>query len=142
MAQENVEIVRGGYEAFARGDTEGVLEIMDPEVEWAPALAPLLGVEPVRGKDALRKFLTEDLASGFDDFEARAESIEDLGGDSVLVHTQFAARGRASGVPVSLEAFSLITLRNGKTISYRDYETRAAALEAAGRADYPSTRPR
>jgi uncharacterized protein len=131
MSEENVEIVRGGYEAFARGDIEGVLEIMDPEVEWAPALAPLLGVEPVRGKDALRKFLVEDLASGFEDFEARAESIEDLG-DSVLVHTQFAARGRASGVPVSLEAYSLIILRDGKTVSYRDYETRAEALEAAG----------
>jgi ketosteroid isomerase-like protein len=131
MSQENVEIVRGGYEAFARGDVEGVLEIMDPDVVWAPALAPLLGVEPVRGKDALRKFLTEDLVSGFEDFEARAESIEDLG-DSVLVHTQFAARGRASGVPVSLEAFSLIVLRDGKTVSYRDYETKAAALEAAG----------
>jgi ketosteroid isomerase-like protein len=134
MSQENVEIVRGGYEAFAGGDIEGVLEIMDPEVEWAPALAPLLGVEPVRGKDALRKFLTEDLASGFEDFEARAESIEDLG-NAVLVHTNFAARGRASGVPVSLEAFSLIVLRDGKTISYRDYETKAEALEAAGRVD-------
>jgi uncharacterized protein len=130
MSQENVEIVRSGYEAFARGDIEEVLEIMDPDVEWAPALAPLLGVEPVRGKEALKKFLTEDLVSGFEDFEARAESIEDLG-DSVLVHTQFAARGRASGVPVSLEAFSLITLRDGKTITYRDYETKAAALEAA-----------
>jgi uncharacterized protein len=131
MSQENVEIVRGGYEAFAQGDVERVLEIMDPEVEWAPALAPLLGVEPVRGKDALRKFLIEDLAAGFEDFEARAESIEDLG-DSVLVHTRFAARGRASGVPVSLEAFSLIVLRDGKTVTYRDYETKSEALEAAG----------
>ena len=134
MSQESVEIVRRGYEAFANGDIEGVLEIMDPDVEWAPALAPLLGVKPVRGKDALRTFLIEDIASGFDDFEATPRSIEDLG-DSVLVHTHFAARGRASGVPVSLEAFSLIRLRDGKTVSYRDYETKAAALQAAGRAD-------
>jgi uncharacterized protein len=131
MSQENLEIVRSGYEAFARGDIEGVLEIMDPEVEWAPALAPLLGVGPVRGKEALRRFLTEDIPSGFDDFESRPLSIEDLG-DSVLVNTHFVGRGRASGVPVSLEAFSLITLRDGKTVSYRDFETRAAALDAAG----------
>jgi ketosteroid isomerase-like protein len=131
MSQENVEIVRRGYEAFARGDIEGVLEIMDPDVEWAAAIAPLLGVEPVRGKDELRRFLTRDLPEGFDGFEARALSIEDLG-DAVLVHTRFFARGRASGVPVSLEAFSLVTLRNGKTVSYRDYETKAEALEAAG----------
>jgi uncharacterized protein len=131
MSQENVEIVRSGYEAFARGDIEGVLEIMDPEVDWAPALGPLLGVGPVRGREALRRFLTEDIPSGFDDFESRPLSIEDLG-DSVLVHTHFVGRGRASGVPTSLEAFSLITLRDGKTVSYRDFETRAAALEAAG----------
>jgi uncharacterized protein len=131
MSQENVEIVRSGYEAFARGDIEGVLGIMDPEVDWAPALGPLLGVGPVRGREALSRFLTEDIPSGFDDFESRPLSIEDLG-DSVLVHTRFVGRGRASGVPVSLEAFSLITLRDGKTVSYRDFETRAAALEAAG----------
>ena len=77
MSRENLEIVRSGYEAFARGDIEGVLEIMDPEVEWAPALAPLLGVGPVRGKEALRRFLTEDIPSGFDDFESRPLSIED-----------------------------------------------------------------
>ena len=131
MSEENVEIVRSGYEAFARGDVEGVLEIMDPEVEWDPALGPLLGVGPVWGKEALRRFLTEDIPAGFDDFESRPLSIEDLG-DSVLVHTHLLGRGRASGVPVSLEAFSLITLRDKKTVSYRDFETRAAALEAAG----------
>src|SRR6476661_4805426 len=67
MSQKNVEIVRSGYEAFARGDIEGVLEIMDPEVDWDPALGPLLGVGPVRGKEALRRFLTEDIPAGFDD---------------------------------------------------------------------------
>jgi ketosteroid isomerase-like protein len=104
---------------------------MDDGIEWDPALAPLLGVEPMRGKDALRSFLIDDLAAGFDDFEARPKSIEDLG-DFVLVHIHYAGRGRASGAPVALEAFCLVTLRDGKTLSYRDYETKEAALEAAG----------
>ena len=131
MSQENVEIVRRAYEAFARGDLDGVLEAMHPDVKWAPAIAPLLGVEPVRGKDALRRFFTQQLPEGFDDFEATPSSIEDLG-DTVLVNVRYFGRGRASGVPVSLEAFSLITLSGGKTVTLRDYETRVAALEAAG----------
>jgi ketosteroid isomerase-like protein len=131
MSQENVEIVRRGYEAFARGDVDGVLDVMDPDIEWAPAIAPLLGVEPVRGKDALRRFLTHDLAEGFDDFEAKPLLIEDLG-DKVLVNISYSARGRASGVPVSLEIFSLLSLRAGKTVSFRDYATKDEALEAAG----------
>jgi ketosteroid isomerase-like protein len=100
-------------------------------VEWAPAIAPLLGVEPVHGTDALRRFFVQELPEGFDDFEATPLSIEDLG-DAVLVNVRYFGRGRASGVPVSLEAFSLITLSGGKTVTLRDYETRAAALEAAG----------
>ena len=131
MSEENVEIVRRAYEAYARGDLDAVLEAMDPDVEWAPAIAPLLGVEPVRGKDALRRFLTQQLAEGFDDFEATPSSIEDLG-DAVLVNVRYFGRGRTSGIPVSLEAFSLITLSGGKTVTLRDYETRVAALEAAG----------
>src|SRR5215212_9534275 len=31
MSQENVEQVREAYEAFARGDLDGVLDSMDPE---------------------------------------------------------------------------------------------------------------
>jgi ketosteroid isomerase-like protein len=131
MSQKNVEIVRGAYEAFARGDLDQVLEIMDPGVEWVPAIAPILGVEPVRGKDALLRFFTQDLPEGFDDFEANHLSLEDLG-NAVLVHIRYSGRGPASGVPVSLEAFSLITLRDGKTVALRDYETKAEALEAAG----------
>jgi ketosteroid isomerase-like protein len=131
MSQENVELVRRGYEAFARGKFEGVLEIVDPGVEWTPAIAPMLGVEPIRGTGGLRRFFTEDLPVGFDDFEAKPLSIEDLG-DAVLVHARYAGRGRASGVPVSLETFALITFRDGKVATFRDYETKAEALEAAG----------
>ena len=131
MSQENVEIVRRGFEAFARDDLDGVLEFMDPDVEWAPAIAPLLGVEPVRGKDALRRFFIRDLVEGFDDFEAKPLSIDDLG-DNVLVNIGYFGRGRASGVPVSLETFALIVVRGGKVVSLRDYDTKADALKAAG----------
>ncbi len=131
MSEENVEILRRGFEAFARGDIDALLQDADPDIEWAPAIAPMLGLEPVRGKEALRRFFTEDLVEGFDDFEARPLSIEDLG-DKVLVNISYFARGRASGVPVSLETFALFVMRDGMTVSFRDYDTRAEALEAAG----------
>ena len=34
MSQENVELVRGIYDAVARRDSESVLALYDPEVEW------------------------------------------------------------------------------------------------------------
>ena len=33
----NVEIVKGVYEAFGRGDIATVLGAMDPAIEWRPA---------------------------------------------------------------------------------------------------------
>jgi uncharacterized protein len=33
----NVEIVRGMYEGFARGDVDAVLGALDPNIEWTEA---------------------------------------------------------------------------------------------------------
>ncbi len=34
MSEENVNIVRQGYDAFNRGDVDTVMGIMDPNIEW------------------------------------------------------------------------------------------------------------
>ena len=38
MSQENVEIVRRGYESWNRDDMETGLRDLDPEIEWRPRL--------------------------------------------------------------------------------------------------------
>ena len=129
MSRSNVEIVRAAFDAFARGDLDGVLAMMDPDVLWAPALARVLGAGEVRGTEALRRFFTETLSAGYADFEAKAAALEDHG-DFVLVESHYSARGRASGVPVSLKTYSVILMRDEKCVSYRDYDTREEALAA------------
>ena len=37
MSQENVELIRGLYEAFARGDVEDVMGRMSPDIVWNEA---------------------------------------------------------------------------------------------------------
>jgi ketosteroid isomerase-like protein len=34
MGQANVELVRGVYDAFARGDVDAVFAAMKPDIEW------------------------------------------------------------------------------------------------------------
>ena len=131
MSEENVEMIRQGYAAFARGDVAFILGLMDDAVDWTPAIAPLLGVGPVHGKQALEHFLTVDIAEGFVDFNAAPVSVEDCG-DAVLVQVHYSGAGKSSGAPVDLEAFGLFKFRDGKVVEFRDYETKAEALEAAG----------
>jgi ketosteroid isomerase-like protein len=37
MSQENVELVRRGYEALARGDFDALFQVLDPDVEMRDA---------------------------------------------------------------------------------------------------------
>jgi ketosteroid isomerase-like protein len=134
MSEENIEHLRRGYEAFARGDVDAVLELLDPDVDWHPAIAPILGVDTVRGREAVRRFFTRDLFEGFDQFRAEPLSFEDLGDDFVLVMVRYTGRGESSGIEMDQRFATLYKLRDGKTVTMRDYSTREEALEAAGAA--------
>lgn len=128
-----MRILRRGFEAFARGDIEALLDLVDPDAEWAPGILPILGGKPVRGKAALRQFFTRELVETFDEFHAEALSFEDLD-DSVLAPTRYSARGGRSGGRSGLEIeqtfFSVYTFRDGKIVRFRDFGTRSEALEA------------
>ena len=34
LSTENVDLIRTAYEAYARGDVQSLLELVDPELEW------------------------------------------------------------------------------------------------------------
>ena len=69
---------------------------------------------------------------GFDQFRAEPLSIEDLGGEYVLVMVRYTGRGQSSGIEMDMTSASLYRMRDGKVVTMRDYSTRAEALEAAG----------
>jgi ketosteroid isomerase-like protein len=131
MSRENVEVVREGFEGFARGDVDAVLDRLAADVDWHPAIGPILGVESLRGTEAMRRFLTHDLFEGFDQFRAEPLSFEDLGDDHVLVMARYVGRGESSGIEMDQKVATLYELREGKVVTMRDYPTRAAALDAA-----------
>src|SRR5688572_10054921 len=59
MSQENVEVFKRGWDAGERRDVEGLLALLDVEVEWHAAL-PMLGGDAVyRGHDGVRAFLSD-----------------------------------------------------------------------------------
>jgi uncharacterized protein len=131
MSEENVEVLRRGYEAFGRGDVDAVLELLAPDVDWAPAIGAILGVESLRGREAVRQFLSRDLFDGFDQFRAEPLSFEDLG-DFVLVMVRYTGRGESSGIEMDQRLAALYEIRNRQVVTMCDYPTREEALEAAG----------
>jgi ketosteroid isomerase-like protein len=132
MSQENVDAFKRGLEAGNRGDVEGLLRELDPEVEWHSALHALLGGEQTvfRGHDGVREMLG-DLNEAFGEIQIEISEIRDLG-DRLVAIGRNRARGKASGAE-TVTPFALVTeVRDGKTVSVRGYLDPKQALEAAG----------
>jgi ketosteroid isomerase-like protein len=100
---QNVEAIRRGYEAWNRNDIEGVLQDLDPEVEWLGAA----GVRATlyRGHEGVLAYARE-VEDALGVIQVDVLSIEDLG-DHVLAHVRASGKGSASGVQVDAEGFHL-----------------------------------
>jgi ketosteroid isomerase-like protein len=132
MSQENVDAWRRAVDAYNRGDTEGAVEIYDPDVEWRPAVQRLLGGDTAvyRGRHGVREFL-QDLDETFAQIRIEIAEARDLG-DRALFLGRFHGRGKESGAETRSPIAYLVDFRNGRVTRVVSYLDHREALEAAG----------
>jgi ketosteroid isomerase-like protein len=129
MSQENVDLARKGYEAFARGDLDAVFELFDPEIEaHDPPEMPDAAIH--RGHEAVRRDW-EQTYELFEDFSIEVQETIDCG-DDVVVFLHYRGRGTESGAEVEASMAHVWTTRDGKAIRLRQFLDREQALEAVG----------
>jgi uncharacterized protein len=129
MSEENVELAKRGYDAFNRGDIDGVLELCADDVEWNDV--DLLDTPAVRGREAVRAYF-RTVMEPWEEIRRDPEEIIDLGDDRVLALIRLSGRGRGSGIEVEILGGDLATWREGRIVRWMAYQDRARALEAAG----------
>jgi ketosteroid isomerase-like protein len=132
MSRENVEIVRGAWDAWSRGDMAALFEFYDPEVEWdmSHSYVPDMGV--FHGHEGIREFFGEWRAF-FAEYWAEAQEFIEVG-DSVIVRVHQGGRGRSSTVGVEMPAYwQLYRLRGGRAVRVEIYRDEEEARTAAGR---------
>jgi ketosteroid isomerase-like protein len=129
MSQENVEIVRQGYEAFNRGDIEQWLAGLDPDIELDERyIAPDAAV--YRGHAGVRRWLEQGSdAIGAPSFEVVRWFAR---GDAVVTEVVVRVRGIASGAETKARLAHAIRIRNQKATYIASFPTVAEALEAVG----------
>ena len=131
MSQQNVEIVRRVMRCFADANIDSALVDIHPQatLDWSNSNAPDRGV--YKGHAAWRAFLSaRDDALG----ERRFDSVELLtpSDDTVVLMGRVQERGRASGVEVESRGAAVWTLREGKIIRFKVYQSSDEALKAVG----------
>jgi ketosteroid isomerase-like protein len=132
VSRENVKVVRGIYEAFARRDIAAIVAVADPEIRCYDR-PDRPGATVYAGHEGLIRFTQSD----WEVFEnVRYEPADFIDrGDQVVVRIRQAGRGKASGATVEEEIANVWTLRGGKCVEMRVYSSQREALEAVESAE-------
>jgi ketosteroid isomerase-like protein len=134
MPEENIEVVRRFYDAWARDELPGPLELMDPGIEYvnppgAIEAGTRRGVAEFAGA-------VEKLLESWDFWRAEPEEFRTFG-NQVAVVVRYRTRGKGSGMEVEGRESALWTLRDGKVVRYQWFHGVADALEAIPENDEP-----
>jgi ketosteroid isomerase-like protein len=127
MSQENVELVRGGFDAFQQGDLSRMLDLMADDLVTYRS-------DPdgatYHGKEGFLR-ATADWTEDFSEWSVIPEEFIGAG-DGVLVRVRQFARGQASGIPIEGEFWFVFEMRGRKVAKLSFYARRGEALEAVG----------
>jgi ketosteroid isomerase-like protein len=130
MSQENVEIVRQGYERFAASG-EVVEDLTTDDLMWNMSNFHGWPEQQVyEGIDGVQAFLREWMGA-WEDWELEVEALLDAG-DMVVALVHQRGRSKAAGMPVEMSFAQVWTVRDGLQTRMDMYSDREEALKAAG----------
>jgi ketosteroid isomerase-like protein len=130
MSQENVDMLRAGFDAFNRGDLEGFVADLAPDFEYIPSGRLPDTEDSYRGPDEFKRFIGW-LPDQFDDARMEAHDFIDAD-DQVVVSMTNHGRGKASGVETAWKVWVVWTFRDGKAVRGLGFTSKEEALKAAG----------
>jgi len=131
VAEQAVEVVRGGYDAMARGDVGAFLGALAEDVEWNEAEGmPYGGVH--RGRDAVAQNVLGPLITDIPDFSVTPEEFI-ASGDSVAVVARYAGTGKETGKTLNLTVAHIWDVTDGQITRFRQFADTVKFLEVVPR---------
>jgi len=130
MSQENLEVVRNAFDAFTRGDTDGVLQLCHEDISITqPPELPGVSRQQRGHTGVLEAFSI--WPEQWDDYYIEILRTADSG-DYVVVTARTGGRGKQSGVEVKMEFAFVFTVRDEKIVGMQIFIHEDQALETAG----------
>jgi ketosteroid isomerase-like protein len=130
VTSDAVELVRRAYDAFETDGIEGIIPLLDAQVEWRnPPDSPIAGV--FHGHDGVREWrkLTYEV---FDELHFSPEEVLEAPDARVLAISSARLRGRGSDVLLEFPFAHVVQVRNGSIVAVEMYSQVADARAAVG----------
>ena len=117
-ARINAELIRRAYDAFSRGDTEGVFALFAKDILWhVPGRGPLSG--EYRGHVEVQGFFQHFMELSSGTFRLQVDHILAEGDLVVVLCTDKAQRGNLSKTSQQVHVW---TVRDGYATTFREYQ--------------------
>jgi ketosteroid isomerase-like protein len=127
---DRVALTKRGFQLYAGGDVEGLLEMYSPDVV---VTAPdFMNAGPFRGHAGLMEWMRR-WNEAWESLELDVREVEPIGERHVVATVLTSGHGRGSGVPVQRLAYWVIELRNRLATYVEVLASRDGALELARR---------
>lgn len=133
MSQQNIDIISGVYDAFARGDIPGVLGALAADVDWREAENFMYADRnPYIGPQAVLEGVFARIGAEWEGFQATPDTLLDAG-DAVVAQGHYSGVYKATGRSVRAQFAHVFTFRDGKVATFQQYtDTKQFAEAAAG----------
>ena len=126
-----IDLVKRSYNAFERGDLDGVLGDMDPEIEWQQAQGLPHG-GTYHGVDEVRRNIFDPLEEQWwDEFSAVPTEFLDAGGE-VVVLGRYVGVAKETGKHLDVPFVHVWTVRGERAVRFRQFLDTAGWVEALG----------
>jgi ketosteroid isomerase-like protein len=130
MSNQNVELIRGAYEAYARGDLAAMLQVLDLELEWT-YLDPAWRILSHRSATAATSSSPRRSARPERGLRAQLEEIVEHG-DRVMVVVRTPGIDAYRVRQADDRNYNVFTVRDGRIVAMRDCHDRQEALRFTG----------
>ena len=128
MSRQNVELVRGMWDAFLAGDLPTARSFIHPDVVWDGTNLPDGSVG--RGHDAVLEHI-ERWAEQWQDWTVEIEQIVGSGDENVVLVMRESGRSKI-GLEMDERHAELYVVRDGLVVSRQGFSDPRLAFEAAG----------
>ena len=130
MSHENVETVRGMYEAFGRGDIPHVLGQMEQSIEWNEAENFIYADRnPYVGPQAILEGVFARLGTEWESFAVTPEEWLDAGNRVVVLGT-YSGTNKATGKRVRAQFAHIWSVKEGRVVRFQQYTDTKQFAEA------------
>jgi len=119
---DNIGIIDGIYQNFAKGDIPSVIAILDPKIIWNEAESnSLADGNPYIGPDAVLKGVFSRLGDRYASFALHDIQLHDMANNKVLATLRYHATMKATNKAIDVQVAHLWSLNDGKVTGFQQY---------------------